>query len=427
VQSYESGVRGLSEVTFESCLSLAKKCVPPYSRSLPLYMELKRGTEILQTEDQVNAYLSYYGEWHWKKICNVLPHVPMEIFGKPFDLIDWGSGLGIGLLALGDHIGEYSQNLKTVTLIEPSKIALERAVLHARCLFPSATICVVNKRFEDLTPVDFTRQLPVPRIHIFSNVLDMELFRNFEDEALRSFILTVREYAFALDEYFLCVSPCYNGVSARFEKFLEIIKDEERWTLKQLFHCSIPNSRPTLAADIAHYRSKILNGDMHYASESKASTLCDLAAADDVIGLRELVEKGSDVNESDECGLPPLSHAAKAGALEAVRFLAAQEADVNAVNPQGATALYFATKSGDIKIMSYLLACGADMEMGISETGTTPLMLAIERKHLSAIRLLLGLGCRVDYKNVRGLSPMKLAELHATDGIKDLVRQKAQL
>ena len=429
MESYESEVRGLAQVTFQSCLALAKRHVPPYSPSLPLYMELERGTKILETEDQLNAYLSYYGEWHRDKICKVLPHVPMEIFGSPFDLTDWGSGLGVGLLALGDHIGEKFQNLRTVTLIEPSKRALERAALHARCLFPNATIRVANKRFEALTPADFTRQLPVPRIHLFSNVLDMTAFRDFEHEALKSFILTVREYAFALDEYFLCISPCCNGVSARFEKFLEIINDEERWTLKQLFHCCIQNSRPTLAADIVHYRSRLLNGDTYYTSESRACTLCDLAAADDVVGLGELVKQGYDVNRPDDFGLPPLLHAARAGALEAVRFLVDLGADVNAANPQGATALYFAAKSGGMEAVRYLLECNADMEMGTSRTGTTPLMKAIERKNVAVVRLLLDSGCRVGYTNARGVSPLKMAKLYAadeTDEIKTLVERKAQ-
>jgi len=427
VESYELRLRGLTEVTFESCLSLAKECVPPYSNSLPLYIELKRGTMILQTEDQLNAYLSYYGTWHQEKIARVLPHVPSAIFSKPFDLIDWGSGQGVGLLALADYIGSNSENLRNVTLIDPSSIALKRAVLHASYLFHNATIYEVNKHFKDLKPTDFTRHIPVPRIHLFSNVLDMELFRNLDDEALQSFILTIREYAFGSDEYFLCISPCYNNISARFEKFLEIIRNDKLWTLERLFNCSVASSRPTLAADVVHYKSKILDGNTYYPIKNRDSELYDLAVANDVDGLRILVEHSSDINKPDVFGTSALLHAVKGDAQDAVRFLVAHGAEVNARNAKGATALYFAAKSGNIKIMHHLLDSGADTEMSTSQMGTTPLMIAIKSKHESAVRLLLESGCNLVARNARGLSPMKLSELSSTEEIMDLLKEKVGL
>lgn len=426
VQPYEMGIKNMTDISFQSCVSLAKTLVPPYSSQSPIYRELQRGTKILETEDQLNGYMAYYGEWHRNKISRVLPHVPDDVFNNPFELVDWGCGQGVGLFPVAEYTGEYAENLQRVILIEPSGPALNRAALHAQRLFNEAEIRKVNKRFEMLEPADFTRRIPIPRIHLFSNVLDMDLFQQLDGGALHDFIGMVREYAFGLDEYFLCVSPCLAGVSDRFEKFLTIIQEEERWTLNRLFQCAIANTRPTMAAYVVHYRSKLLSGEKHYTSESKATHLHDLAAANDVDGMGHLLAQGVDVNEPDAFGVVPLLHAAKGDAEEAVRFLLDQGADVNAATPQGATALYYAAKAGNATIMRNLIEHDADLEVSTTPKGISPLMTAIMHKRGDAVRLLLDAGCRMDTRNVRGLSPVKLSEMYATGEILEMLRKRVK-
>ena len=110
LHSYESGIEEMADMSFQSCLSLAKTLVPPYSSQNPIYRELKRGTKILETEDQLNGYMAYYGEWHRDKISRVLPHVPDDVFKNPFELVDGGCGQGVGLFPVAEYPGEYAEN-----------------------------------------------------------------------------------------------------------------------------------------------------------------------------------------------------------------------------------------------------------------------------------------------------------------------------
>jgi hypothetical protein len=419
---YEEQVMMQENISFKSYLSIAKKLVPPFSRDSPLYQALGRGTAILKTDEQLNAYLAYYGQWHWEKFRMVLPSIK-NTFKDEFDLVDWGCGIGIGLFALRDQVGENHPNLRSITLVDPSVLALHRAKFHAHHLFPNASIRICNKTFEELNSKDFTRLCPIPRIHFFSNVLDMHVFNDFEDPKLKEFILTLRGFAFSLDEFFVCISPSVNNrISEKFEKFLEIIGDEKRWIIKRILKKELRNTRPTLIANVTHYKSKLIHDKDYMYKELGLLNLHEAATLNDTYGVEILISQGAELNTLDEYGLPPIICAIKTKAFDVVKLLIKSGANINATDPNNATALHFAVKLGLLKLVQYLLQLGADPEIAVFDSGNTPLMIAIINENIEAVKILLKYS-RLDVKNARGLSPIQLARLTKNKELKNLIEE----
>jgi len=83
----------------------------------------------------------------------------------------------------------------------------------------------INKIFEDLDESDFPQSaLGVPRLHLFSNVLDLEIFRQ---EQNRTQLFDLIKKSFRRDEIYLCVSPSYNDVKQRINEFVLSMTDND--------------------------------------------------------------------------------------------------------------------------------------------------------------------------------------------------------
>ena len=86
-------------------LLIVEQC---YNR-LPNSMKAKpwevteHGRKVLQTEDELNAYIAAYGEMHIVKCRAALQNFPFEELNMyPFEIFDWGCGQGLATLALLD-------------------------------------------------------------------------------------------------------------------------------------------------------------------------------------------------------------------------------------------------------------------------------------------------------------------------------------
>lgn len=200
-----------------------------------LYKSLERGQKILESEKQVDEYMVAYGMKHYLKFTTLFESLPPEIFNNVFDVLDWGCGPGLGLVALADFCRTtldrpFESKVRQITLIEPSSVSLERAAICCKWLFPESTLIRINKSFQDLDDNDFQGGgATVPRIHILSNVLDIELFD--DERKLIEFANKVKLSAFSLDEIFICVSPSYNNITHKFEKFITAIADPVRFEI----------------------------------------------------------------------------------------------------------------------------------------------------------------------------------------------------
>lgn len=150
-----------------------------------LHNSILHGTCMLSSEPELNAYMHDMGKMHNAKLRKAYENLPggiwsyCDMFGteevKCIDIIDYGCGQGLGIIAFADHLREIGQsvNVRRIVLIEPSKMALRRAALHASVLFPNAELVTINKGFDDLLDGDILSDEDAPTMHILSNVLDL--------------------------------------------------------------------------------------------------------------------------------------------------------------------------------------------------------------------------------------------------------------
>ena len=172
------------------------------------------GIAILHTEDQLNAYIAAYGEMHFIKCKAALQNFPFDTLTN-FEIIDWGCGQGIATLTLLDMLKEHGKiyGLKRITLIEPSKMALQRAEQFVR-RFVDQTIevVVINKSIpnsdvsSELSEVIAT--LPTA-IHLFSNILDIW--------SLSLKWLAKKVANFTKTQHIVCVGPAFKKNSRLFD------------------------------------------------------------------------------------------------------------------------------------------------------------------------------------------------------------------
>ena len=147
-----------------------------------LYNNMCHGTIKLDCEPELNAYMYAFGAMHNAKLKDAFSHLSTNFFNeREIDIIDYGCGQAMGCISYADYLREnnHTQNVRRITLIEPSYIALARAALHSSLLFPNAEILTINKGFDDLTVSDIEVDSNIPTLHIFSNVLDMGSTPNY--------------------------------------------------------------------------------------------------------------------------------------------------------------------------------------------------------------------------------------------------------
>ena len=132
--------------------------------------------------------------------------------------------------------------------------------------------------------------------------------------------------------------------------------------------------------------------------------------------VKLLVKFGADVNAGAE---KPLFAAATKGHVEIVRFLLESGADPDAPKPNRSwTALHTALVTSNPEIATILIDAGADVN-AVSETGATPLMVAVKWGYTEIVERLLAEGARTDPVNPQGFSALRLAQV---EGKADIFR-----
>jgi hypothetical protein len=206
--NYAYKMKYMDNPTFDKVRDLSAK----FYRELPqalqdeLYDALHRGIDILDSEPQMTAYLFSFGKMHQAKLEYAFGKLPEEFFEQPeINIIDYGCGQAIGTMCYTDYLCDngYAQQVKSITLIEPSELSLKRAALHASVFFPDSEIKTVNKTFDELDEADIHCDEDIPTLHILSNVLDIT---SFDLGKLSGLIKG------CLNGYnqFICVGPYFN-------------------------------------------------------------------------------------------------------------------------------------------------------------------------------------------------------------------------
>jgi hypothetical protein len=112
------------------------------------------------------------------------------------------------------------------------------------------------------------------------------------------------------------------------------------------------------------------------------------AASGDLEGVKQLVEGGANIEETDDDGMTALLLASTNGHFEVVVYLVENGANVAHTDIIGMTALHCACSDGDILCVTYLLKHGARITER-SNDGKTVLLYAAEGVNLEIIQYLL--------------------------------------
>ncbi len=150
-------------------------------------------------------------------------------------------------------------------------------------------------------------------------------------------------------------------------------------------------------------------GDVDATDNAGRTALMEAAFEGYTNTVRVLLEKGAGINAQDKDGWTPLFWAAFSRRTDTVRFLLASGANVNAKNKYQDTALIHAAYSGDTDTVAVLLENHADMNAQ-DDMGRTALLEAARQGHLDTVRELLRHGASESVQANDGSTALSMAE-----------------
>lgn len=145
--------------------------------------ELDRGRLTIHRQDLLNQYLYSYGLMVQRQWTHVLPKTVAMLSDNKDEnvhIYDYGCGQGLATLFLLENITGLEGIIDDVTLIEPSQIALQRASHIVGCILPQTQVHSINKELDDLEAEELCINAEKMNIHLFSNVLDIDSFDQFD-------------------------------------------------------------------------------------------------------------------------------------------------------------------------------------------------------------------------------------------------------
>lgn len=218
-------IKHINNISFNKLQVIANKFISFLPEALveELYSNLHRGVDQIKNESELYAYIASFGYMHAAKLHHAFKRISDDFNSHTqIDIIDYGCGQAIGSVCYADylHTNHITQAVRSITLVEPSRRALGRAVLHVSSFFPNTKIFAINKGFDELTESDFRRECDVPTMHIFSNVLDLaDNLYNLEH------LVNLIKKCSSRENLFICVGPYfgYPNKDLQFENLFSIL------------------------------------------------------------------------------------------------------------------------------------------------------------------------------------------------------------
>lgn len=264
-------VEHMTEPSFEKVRNISCDFVQKLSSDLVdgLYDQLNRGVELLDSEPLLQMYFYSYGQMHAEKLMYAFKQLsPYIKSAEKIEIVDYGCGQGLATMCYHDFIKDYNfqQQVHSITLIEPSALALSRAELLCNCFFPEATITAIHKGFDELLEDEIRIDADCPTLHLFSNILDVE---SYDIAPLADKIKASCQG----DNEFVIVSPMQNarrigrltefvdflGTNCYFRKCLDKqqLREDKDWTCCAIL-CSTRN-REFAAINVKDIHQKVKN------------------------------------------------------------------------------------------------------------------------------------------------------------------------
>lgn len=168
-----------------------------------IFRSLQRGVKVLTNTNQLLAYIFSFGKMHHAKMVSALQSIDSDNFkGGELEIYDWGCGQGLASICFLEEINRKNikYSVSKFILIEPSEIAIKRASLHIRKFISNSEITTINKDLNSLSKNDFDSSRNSTKIHLFSNILDIDSFSMID-------LIGLIKAEFKGNNIFVCVSP----------------------------------------------------------------------------------------------------------------------------------------------------------------------------------------------------------------------------
>ena len=180
--------------------------------------ELNWGTKILETREELAQYWYTYSKMishQWKHFWMI--STPLEP-DKSIELIDHGCGQGLASCLLLDQYGlKLGRHIKKVTLIDASSKALATAEKIMKLYFQrfnkKVNINIVNSAIDDIEPGRVITNDSSEKLHLFSNILDMN---TWDHTKYFQSLLKI-----GIKQTYFCVSP-YRDFDGGGDRFRDI-------------------------------------------------------------------------------------------------------------------------------------------------------------------------------------------------------------
>lgn len=166
ISAIRNGTIHKGNISFELIKSVCSKV-----RTEDLWHELDRGRAILPSVSHLDQYMHSYGRIVSEPMRALLDQ--FELPSSSVELFDYGCGQGTASLLLAERFPSALTNIDSLTLIEPSQVALSRATEVANCVFEDSKIFSLNTTAEQLTVKKTAQTTTNHAIHLYSQVLDV--------------------------------------------------------------------------------------------------------------------------------------------------------------------------------------------------------------------------------------------------------------
>jgi SAM-dependent methyltransferase len=222
---YSKKLYKIKAINFKDIKQISIDYINSLSNASELHTRLNHGMAIIDDEQLLYKYIYSYSKMHKAKLYQTFEKTFTDKYlnKATINVIDYGCGQALATTLLIEYIKE--QNLQididNIILIEPSKLALSRGLLHIDVLKQkNYKVKALNKDLDCLEKSDLEFENDNLVLHLFSNILDVESFqldRNFL-EKISSNIQS--------NNYFICVSPNINAKrNGRLDRFYKYFDD----------------------------------------------------------------------------------------------------------------------------------------------------------------------------------------------------------
>jgi hypothetical protein len=197
---YTEAINIAENINYDSFLTISKRLYNK-NKSDDIWQSLNRGIAILENEIQLLGYIHSYGEMHKEKMKTAISFFKNIDTKSKIIIYDWGCGQGLGSICLCDELKNKNllHNIDKIILIEPSSLAIKRAGFNLSKYTSKMNLKLFNTNLNNFLKYTNYDHENI-KIHIFSNILDIE---DFSIKQLISFLSN----NFTGLNYFICTSP----------------------------------------------------------------------------------------------------------------------------------------------------------------------------------------------------------------------------